>query len=374
MNGSRGRNLLGGGVVGLALLLAGCTAGSAGSAAPATVISVSSVVTTAVSSIISTTVAVSPAPSAPPSTTVTATVSGSGSAPTAPPSTTTVTRTTSSSRVQHLSTFRMPSGNIGCTFDSDADGPLVSCVIGTVDAGFQAEPGDAPPCGSVKAWTHRIVFHRQKFDYPCGAAAPVPDGPVLSYGQVNSGGLLFCRSAETGLICASPVDETGFTLSSQRLQAEPGEGGGSVVQFAADGTHALVAAPGERTWFQSHDRSVSCAVVVNSVDAHAYCVPTTGSFPRPADALGCAGGGDPIAVLNVFAQHSASAVACGGRLGDYGVNGSRSDQVKAATFPAGGVVVAGGLTCTIGSTSVSCTGADGIGFGLNQATYRPLPS
>ena len=366
------------GVTGMALLILLSTGCGAGTAAPATVTSVSSVITTAVSSVVSTSVSASPASSAPPGpgTTVTATVSATPTAgPTASASgaTTTVTRTTSSSPVAHLSAFRMPSGNIGCTFDSDADGPLVSCVIGTVDAGFRALPDGAPPCGSVQAWSHRIVYHRQKFDYPCGAAASVPQGPVLAYGQVNSGGLLFCRSAETGVICASPVDETGFSLSSQTLETSPGEGGGSVVTFPAGSTRAVDAVPGERTWFQSQDRSVSCAVVVNSLDAHAYCVPTTGSFPRPADALGCAGGGDPIAVLSVFAQHSASAVACGGRPGDYGVNGSKADKVQAATFPAGGVVVVGGLTCTIGSTSVSCTGSDGIGFGLNSSTYRPLP-
>ena len=275
--------------------------------------------------------------------------------------------------VVHLASFRMPSGNVGCRLGSDAGGAFVSCTISDIAATFASAPATAVPCGSLAAWTHTIVYHRHAFDLPCGPRAQLPAGPVLAYGQVDAGGLLSCHSAENGLTCQSWLDGTGFGLTRAAAGFTSGEGDQRVVTFPTTGTSVAVAPVTGRHIFQSHDHSVSCTADAGDFGAHVYCIPTVTTFPRPADAMGCAGGGDPIAVLDVFAGVSVPSVACNGPFGVGTVRGN-TDLDNAARFPAGGVVAIRDLNCTIGSSSIRCVGPDGSGFALDATTYQPLPN
>ena len=275
--------------------------------------------------------------------------------------------------VVHLASFRMPSGNVGCRLGSDAGGAFVSCTIADIAATFASGPATAVPCGSLAAWTHTIVYHRHAFDLPCGPRAELPAGPVLAYGQVDAGGLLSCHSAESGLTCQSWLDGTGFGLTRAGAGFTSGEGDQPVVTFPTAGNRVAVAPVTGRHIFQSHDHSVSCTADAGDFGAHVYCIPTVTRFPRPADAMGCAGGGDPIAVLDVFAGVSVPSVACNGPFGVGTVRGD-TDLDNAASFPAGGVVAIRDLNCTIETSSIRCVGPDGSGFALDATTYQPLPN
>jgi hypothetical protein len=109
-----------------------------------------------------------------------------------------------------IASFRTPSGNIGCIYDS-ASGGYLRCDI---RSGLEPKPSRPKGCDldwgdslSLKgSGRTRVVCH--------GDTAILPGAPVLRYGKTWERGPFTCVSRTTGLTCENAAGH-GFFLSRQ---------------------------------------------------------------------------------------------------------------------------------------------------------------
>jgi hypothetical protein len=102
--------------------------------------------------------------------------------------------------------FTMPSGNIGCTMQSD--GGVVRCDIHQRDWAPPAKPADCNydfGQGLVLGTTASFV---------CASDTALIGAPVLPYGSTSRQGKYECRSDEGGVTCTNLESGHGFLLSS----------------------------------------------------------------------------------------------------------------------------------------------------------------
>jgi hypothetical protein len=157
--------------------------------------------------------------------TVVVTVPPSVSAPTAPPSTGTPSfggtgaQTTTSnsivaappaSRTVHLTTFRSPTGNIGCAI---LDG-TARCDISERSWKPPARPAS---CAKVGGFGQGLKVGRTgPGRFVCAGDTTLdPSGTPLRYGDGSVEGDVDCVSAFKGMTCRNLVDAHGFFISRQ---------------------------------------------------------------------------------------------------------------------------------------------------------------
>ena len=100
--------------------------------------------------------------------------------------------------------FTMPSGNIGCTMQSD--GGVVRCDIRQRDFATPARPAD---CNLD--FGHAVVLGA---GFVCAGDTVLGAGPVLPYGSTIRQGRYECRSDEVGVTCTNLEIGHGFLLSA----------------------------------------------------------------------------------------------------------------------------------------------------------------
>ena len=100
--------------------------------------------------------------------------------------------------------FTMPSGNIGCTMQSD--GGVVRCDIRQRDFSPPAKPAD---CNLD--FGHAVVLGA---GFVCAGDTALIGAPVLPYGSTIRQGKYECRSDEVGVTCTHLELGHGFLLSA----------------------------------------------------------------------------------------------------------------------------------------------------------------
>lgn len=109
-----------------------------------------------------------------------------------------------------ISTFRTPSGNIGCIYDSSSGGSL-RCDI---RSGLVPKP--SRPRGCTLDWGDSLSLTRSgRARIVChGDTAVLPGAPTLRYGKTWRRGAFACTSRRSGLTCENAAGH-GFFLSRQ---------------------------------------------------------------------------------------------------------------------------------------------------------------
>lgn len=101
--------------------------------------------------------------------------------------------------------FTMPSGNIGCTMQSDG---VVRCNIRQRDWAPPAKPADC-----MYDFGQGLILGRTA-GFACASDTAFVGGPVLPYGSTIRQGPYECRSDEVGLTCTNLESGHGFLLSA----------------------------------------------------------------------------------------------------------------------------------------------------------------
>ena len=102
--------------------------------------------------------------------------------------------------------FSMPSGNIGCTMQSD--GGVVRCDIRQRDWAPPAKPADCKT-----DFGHAVVLGKTA-GFVCAGDTVLIGAPVLPYGSTSRQGKYECRSDEVGVTCTNLESGHGFLLSA----------------------------------------------------------------------------------------------------------------------------------------------------------------
>lgn len=114
-------------------------------------------------------------------------------------------------KVVHLSTFRSPTGNIGCV----AFGGGVRCDIRDRDW----SPPPAPASCMLDYGQGLSVGRAGRGSLVCAGDTTLnPQAKALAYGTASRNGDVICVSREEGMACTNP-DGHGFFLSRQRYRA-----------------------------------------------------------------------------------------------------------------------------------------------------------
>ncbi len=146
--------------------------------------------------------------------TKTTTVSRPSSTPSTPSTTTTQTEASHEEepavRTVHLSTFRSPSGNIGCVL---LDG-TARCDISKRDWAPPPRPSSCPK--EVDFGQGLEVEGSGAGRFVCaGDTALNPSATPLAYGSASRFGDFTCISRTTGMTCTEPATGHGFFISIQ---------------------------------------------------------------------------------------------------------------------------------------------------------------
>jgi uncharacterized protein DUF6636 len=106
-----------------------------------------------------------------------------------------------------ISTFKTPSGNIGCLYDSSPS--FLRCDI---RSGLL--PAPPRPASCDLDWGDSVSLARRgRTKLVChGDTALLPSAPVLAYGRIWRRGPFTCTSRRGGLTCENAADH-GFFLS-----------------------------------------------------------------------------------------------------------------------------------------------------------------
>lgn len=112
-----------------------------------------------------------------------------------------------------LASFKTPSGNIGCVYDSASGGSLRCDIL----SGLKPKP--SRPRGCDLDWGDSLTLARTgRARVLChGDTAVLPSAPILRYGTTWSRGPFTCTSRRAGLTCENAA-EHGFFLSRQSWQ------------------------------------------------------------------------------------------------------------------------------------------------------------
>jgi Family of unknown function (DUF6636) len=114
-------------------------------------------------------------------------------------------------KVVHVSTFRSPTGNIGCV----AFGGGVRCDIRDRDW----SPPPAPASCMLDYGQGLSVGRAGRGSLVCAGDTTLnPQAKALAYGTASRNGDVICVSREEGMACTNP-DGHGFFLSRQRYRA-----------------------------------------------------------------------------------------------------------------------------------------------------------
>lgn len=108
-----------------------------------------------------------------------------------------------------VESFVAPSGNIGCTIDSER----ARCIVQS----FDYDPPEAPDGCTMDDWGSIVVANNDGAGFSCTPAPFPSDAQPLDYGQTVSAHGMTCASSETGVSCRS--DETGAAFSVARASA-----------------------------------------------------------------------------------------------------------------------------------------------------------
>lgn len=108
-----------------------------------------------------------------------------------------------------VESFVTPTGNIGCTIDSER----ARCIVQS----FDYDPPDAPDGCTMDDWGSIVVANSDGAGFSCTPADFPSDAQPLDYGQSVSAHGMTCASSETGVSCRS--DETGAAFSVARASA-----------------------------------------------------------------------------------------------------------------------------------------------------------
>jgi len=115
--------------------------------------------------------------------------------------------------VVHLTTFRSPTGNIGCVM---LDG-TARCDI--LQRSWKPPPHPASCSHEVDFGQGLVVGHSGKGTFVCaGDTALDPGGTPLRYGDASVEGDFACVSAFTGMTCRDLSDGHGFFISRERYR------------------------------------------------------------------------------------------------------------------------------------------------------------
>ena len=111
--------------------------------------------------------------------------------------------------------FTMPSGNIGCTMQSD--GGVVRCDIRQRDWAPPAKPADC------EYEFGQVLILGRTAGFVCASDTALIGAPVLPYGSTIRQGEYECRSDEVGVTCTNLESGHGFLLSAAeyRLFTQP---------------------------------------------------------------------------------------------------------------------------------------------------------
>jgi uncharacterized protein DUF6636 len=133
---------------------------------------------------------------------------GSGGSKSSGSTTTAAVATTQSTAPLTLTSFKTPSGNIGCTVDV----AYARCDI--KDHAWTAPP--KPPDCDLDWGDSLQISDKAPPGLVChGDTVLDPTAPVLAYGQRTRPGTILCESAEAGVTCTSQSDGHGFFLSRE---------------------------------------------------------------------------------------------------------------------------------------------------------------
>jgi uncharacterized protein DUF6636 len=112
---------------------------------------------------------------------------------------------------RHLTSFQLPSHNIGC-YMSTQFGGNVRCDIR--DRSWKPPP---KPANCELDWGQGVAFHGNgRAGVVCAGDTTLDKtAPVLSYGQTSQAGPVQCHSAAAGVTCANASSGHGFFLSRQ---------------------------------------------------------------------------------------------------------------------------------------------------------------
>jgi hypothetical protein len=121
--------------------------------------------------------------------------------------------TSKAKAIVHLTTFRSPTGNIGCVIlDRTA-----RCDIS--QRSWKPPPRPASCSREVDFGQGLEVGGSGKGSFVCaGDTALDPTGTPLSYGDASIEGDLACVSAFTGMTCSDLTDRHGFFISRERYR------------------------------------------------------------------------------------------------------------------------------------------------------------
>ncbi|MGQ0467042.1 MAG: DUF6636 domain-containing protein [Sporichthyaceae bacterium] len=126
--------------------------------------------------------------------------------PTVTPSATTVGASSPTPKSFRLTTFRMPSGNIGCAIDAAG----VTC--GVQNASWTPPPRPTTDCEGD--WGQTIAVDPLRARFVCASDTPLdPESPVLAYGSENRVNGYVCTSSRQELRCEHAGSGHGFTVS-----------------------------------------------------------------------------------------------------------------------------------------------------------------
>jgi hypothetical protein len=106
------------------------------------------------------------------------------------------------------SSFRFPSGNLGCVMGSGS----VRCDVGERDW----SPPPPPASCTVDYGQGAEVSSRGRGHLVCAGDTTLnPSAPVLAYGHSIERGGLRCISSEAGMTCTNTATGHGFVISRQ---------------------------------------------------------------------------------------------------------------------------------------------------------------
>jgi hypothetical protein len=116
--------------------------------------------------------------------------------------------------------FQSPSGNVYCVMDIGVDGK--GSVICQGGHGFMV--GKPPGCDHL-AWGDRFSMdqgsapvsqcHGDTIVPPHTSPGPVPNVPILEYGQISSAGSITCDSKSTSVTCTDTSTGHYFRMSQE---------------------------------------------------------------------------------------------------------------------------------------------------------------
>ncbi|WP_291797744.1 hypothetical protein [Brevibacterium sp.] len=101
--------------------------------------------------------------------------------------------------------FVVPSGNIGCTIDSER----ARCIIKSWDF----TPPEAPDSCDMDKWGSVVVANRDGAGFSCTEANFPVGAETLEYGQSVSAHGMSCHSSEQGVRCEADETEAGFQIA-----------------------------------------------------------------------------------------------------------------------------------------------------------------